>query len=69
MRKIYKFRGLPCSIQPDEKLWCVTGYVKHGGGSGVLEWCYDEEDAKQVMAKMKTDKWIKNPNVEKFMKD
>lgn len=48
----YKYRGLPCNIQPDDLLWCVSG-VDAEGGSGVLEWCYSKEDAEdrlQIMA-------------------
>lgn len=48
----YTFRGLPCNIQPDDKLWCVCGGMK-GGGGGVLEWCYDEEDAKDILKEMR----------------
>lgn len=47
----YVYRGLPCSIAPDETLWCVSGSDIRGG-SGVLEWCYDEQDAKAVLADM-----------------
>lgn len=48
---VYKFRGLPCNIQPDENLWCVCGGMK-GGGGGVLEWCYDEQDANDILKEM-----------------
>lgn len=47
----YAYRGLPCSIVPDEELWCVAGVDKRGG-SGVLEWCYNEADAKYVLEQM-----------------
>jgi hypothetical protein len=50
----YTFRNHPCSITPDEKLWCVQGEFK-GSGSGVLEWCWDQRDAEAIMAKMKKD--------------
>lgn len=50
----YRYRGLPCSITPDEQLWYVGGQDKRGGG-GVLEWCYDEADAKAVLADMHQD--------------
>lgn len=50
--KQYKYRNYPCSIVSDDKLWYVEG-IDACGGSGVLEWCYDEEDAKVILAKMK----------------
>jgi hypothetical protein len=50
----YKFRGLPCNIRPDDQLWCVVGRheTPKGSGGGVLEWCYDEDDAYRVMTEM-----------------
>jgi hypothetical protein len=47
----YRYRGLPCSIAPDEKLWYVGGQDKQGG-SGVLEWCYDKSDAQHMLTAM-----------------
>jgi hypothetical protein len=47
----YAYRGLPCSIALDEDLWCIAGHDKQGG-SGVLEWCYGEEDAQMLLRKM-----------------
>jgi len=54
----YKLRNLPCSIQPDDKLWCVVGRQKVESGaiaSGVLEWCYDQRDAEITLQMMKED--------------
>lgn len=51
----YHYRGLPCTIQPDEKLWCVSGHDTKDGGSGVLEWCHDEYDAIRIYREMKRD--------------
>lgn len=52
----YKFRNLPCSITPTRgsNLWYVSGTSTHHG-SGVLEWCYDEEDAKERLSLMSQD--------------
>ena len=50
-RKLYRYRGLPCSIVPDDELWCVAGQDTQGG-SGVLEWCRDELDAKNMLEQM-----------------
>lgn len=47
----YKPRGLPCNIAPEDKIWTVCGGYK-GGGGGILEWCYDEADAKQMLEYM-----------------
>ena len=47
----YRYRGLPCSIAPDENLWYVGGQDKRGGG-GILEWCYDEDDANAMLREM-----------------
>lgn len=49
---MYECRGLPCSIAPDGELWCVSGADKLDNSGGVLEWCYDEEDAKEILQKM-----------------
>jgi hypothetical protein len=52
MRK-YKYRGYyPCSIQPDDRLWCITGKDSVTGAAGVLEWAYDQKDAEQRLAVM-----------------
>lgn len=48
----YRYRGLPCSIVPDEALWSVSGCDQRQKGAGVLEWCFDEADAKAVLAEM-----------------
>lgn len=48
----YVYRNLPCSIVSDDKLWCVSGSDAQGG-SGVLEWCYDESDAQDIFTSMK----------------
>jgi hypothetical protein len=48
----YKYRNLPCT----EGKWYVSGTHKIEfsglGGSGILEWCYDENDATHIMEKM-----------------
>lgn len=49
----YVYRGLPCTIAGDESLWLVSGCDKRSNGGGVLEWCFDEEDAKDILDKMK----------------
>lgn len=45
----YVYRGLPCSCA--DSPWMVSG-VDIAGGSGVLEWCVDQADAKQRFALM-----------------
>lgn len=48
----YVYRGLGCDIASDDRLWAVNGHDLIHGGSGVLEWCYDEEDARRVLQTM-----------------
>ncbi len=48
----YRYRNLPSSICPDEDLWCIGGSDKRTQGGGVLEWCYDAEDAALLLAEM-----------------
>lgn len=50
--KDYTYRGLACNIASGDELWEISGYDKRTGGSGVLEWCFDEEDAKALLQKM-----------------
>lgn len=61
----YKFRNLSCSIRSDDKLWCVSGQCE-GFGSGVLEWCYDDDDANHRRSLMVKDKRMSNLTVERF---
>lgn len=49
---MYEYRGLPCSIAPDEQLWCISGVDKLDNSGGILEWCYDEEDANERLQMM-----------------
>lgn len=51
----YKYRGLPCSIEKDDKLWEVSGIDTKTGGYGVLEWCYDKDDAENIIRNMEMD--------------
>jgi hypothetical protein len=47
----YEYRNFPCTVGK----WAVTGKDRVGGGAGVLEWCFNEEDAFQLMAEMHKD--------------
>lgn len=49
---MYVYRGYACDIAPTDQIWCVVGVDNNGGGSGVLEWCYDEEDAQFILRRM-----------------
>ena len=51
MRK-YTYRNYPCTIQPDDRLWCITGKDTVTGSGGVLEWAYDQKDADQLLEVM-----------------
>ena len=46
--RTYKYRNHSCVGHP----WAVQGEDKITGGAGVLEWCWDERDAEQMMEKM-----------------
>ena len=60
-----KYMSRPCNIVDDEKLWYIYGSsVNHG--SGVLAWCYDEEDSKQVLSEFKEHEEFSNLGFEKF---
>jgi hypothetical protein len=48
----YRYRNLPCNIAPDDSLWCVSGHDNAHHASGVLEWCYNELDARRVLRDM-----------------
>lgn len=48
----YQYRNLPCNVVPDDLLWTISGTDTLTGGSGVLEWCLNEPDARWLMAEM-----------------
>lgn len=61
--KKYVYRGLPI---PHDNCWYIGG--TDGNGGGVLEWCTSEEDAQQMLERMKKypqfhdlaiGKWVK----------
>ena len=69
----YQMRGLPCRDAFGVSMpYCVCGterYIDmHGNtvsGGGVLEWCYDRQDAVERMNMMKTDSRFSNLSVER----
>lgn len=67
-RKQYQYRGLPCSIAPNEKVWCVAG-VDTLGGSGVLEWCHDEFDARNMLENMRKYPQFRNLRAHKYLEE
>ena len=62
--KPYTLRNLPCDITSDESLWAVSGSGPVSGG--VLEWCYDEEDAKTRLSMMQLDPRYSNLTAHKW---
>lgn len=56
-RIVEPIRGLPCNIVSENKLWCICGQLNTptGTGGGVLEWCYDEQDAKREFLRLSRD--------------
>lgn len=55
----YIFRNYPCSIGGREMPFHVGGECD-GRGAGVLEWCFDEEDARNVKREMEKDPRFSN---------
>jgi len=59
----YKMRGLPCRDAAGKDMpWCVCGKEDYtlpdGGrvtGGGILEWCWDQEDAENLLRQMQQD--------------
>lgn len=47
---MYQYRNLPCT----DLSWHIWGHDNLNKMSGVLEWCYDEADAKNRLAKMQS---------------
>jgi hypothetical protein len=58
----YQYRGLPCSIAPQEQIWCISGRDSQTCSTGVLEWCYNEQDALERLAIMKEHPRFENLN-------
>jgi hypothetical protein len=50
----YQYRNLPCNVS--DPCWFVQGDFRDpsGHGGGVLEWCYDEQDARERLTIMQT---------------
>lgn len=46
---MYTYRGVPHSAGK----WYVAGIDTLLGGGGVLEWCVSEEDARELMQRMR----------------
>lgn len=57
----YVYRGLP--IRCSNTVWGIGG-SDIGGGSGILEWCVDEDDAKQRLALMSQHPRFQNLSAE-----
>jgi hypothetical protein len=68
---MYKFRNTPVNwaqADAEGKRWCVTGVhnAPSGQAAGVLEWCHDERDAQQMLAKMQRFPEFTDLKVDKF---
>jgi len=48
----YTYRGLPCDIAPASERWVVGGHDRMNSSGGVLEWCFDMNDALVVLEAM-----------------
>ena len=69
-KESYRYRDLPCSIRPDNELWYVAGTDHHPktAGGGVLEWCYDQNDAEHRLAIMQQYDQFSNLRVGPFIR-
>jgi hypothetical protein len=61
--RMYRMRNLPCrDALGNEMMWSVCGFESYTlddgstiTGGGVLEWCWDEQDAMDRLEMMKND--------------
>lgn len=56
----YKYRSLPCSAGD----WSVCGFDSLLNGGGVLEWCFDQEDANERLRIMKAYPQFQNLSID-----
>lgn len=66
-----EIRNLPCNIVPNDRLWCLCGetWGEDGRtGGGVLEWCYNEEDARNELTRLWNRKDLKHLSISKWQK-
>ena len=61
----YKYRDFPCTIC-DKDEWCVSGKDTLKGSGGVLEWCYNEEDAIERLKIMQQYAQFEDLSIGKF---
>lgn len=64
----YRYRNFPCTITSDEKLWCVSGRDIIDNSAGILEWCFDAMDAKEVFLLMQASGDFKDLEYNKYKK-
>lgn len=50
--RTYAYRSLPCVFLGKDLTWCVSGRDTITGDAGILEWCHDERDAREVLRQM-----------------
>jgi hypothetical protein len=48
----YRYRNLSI-VDVGSQAWAVIGFDKISNGSGVLEWCYNEKDARETFDLMR----------------
>ncbi len=69
---MYQMRNLPCrDLAGKDMPWAVCGNMKEKfpdgtvvDGGGVLEWCWDREDAIQRMEMMQDDERFSNLSIQ-----
>lgn len=51
-RPSYRYRGLPARGRADPRAWFVSGHDRYNRKRGILEWCSDERDARDILRQM-----------------
>ncbi len=52
-RPSYVYRNLPALTRDNPAAWFVSGFDRHNNKRGILEWCHDEADARQVLERIR----------------
>lgn len=65
----YQFRNLPCRVNGKQMPWIVGGICNFSAteiGAGILEWCYDQNDANTLANLMRQDSRFKEIKVREY---
>ena len=68
-RPSYVYRNLPALLNENPAAWFISGYDRHNGKRGILEWCHDEADARALLERMRQfPKQFETVHAEQFSK-